>query len=171
MSSGVGLGVGAAIAALALEVVGAVPLLLAGSALVLVWIAGGRAGRVPGIPTRLPLVALAAGLIAIGLRALLTPAAPAGPVQLPAGNGPWTAAVVSVGSPKAGSRPAVIRLDAPAGITLAATLPWYPEVVPGDWIETIGAIQVGGSRASGGPRMPRSNMPYRSPKRGSRQGS
>lgn len=141
MSSGVGLGVGAAIGALTLEVVGAVPLLLSGFALVLVWIAGGRVGRVPGTPTRLPLVALAAGLITIGLRVLLTPAAPAGPVELPAGNGPWTAAVVSVGSPKSGSRPALIRLDAPTGITLAATLPWYPEVVPGDRIETTGAIQ------------------------------
>ena len=141
MSSGVGLGVGAAIGALTLEVVGAVPLLLGGFALVLAWIGGGRGGRVPGIPARLPFVALAAGLIAIALRALLMPGAPAGPVELPAGSGPWTAVVVSVGSPKAGSRPAVIQLDAPTGVTLAATLPWYPEVVPGDRIETTGAIQ------------------------------
>jgi competence protein ComEC len=141
MSSGVALGVGAVIGALALEVVGAVPLLLAGLALVLVWIAAGRAGEGPRIPARLRVMAVATGIVAIGLRALLMPAAPAGPVQLPAGNGPWTALVVSVGSPKAGSRPAVIQLDAPIGITLAATLPWYPEVIPGDRIETTGAIE------------------------------
>jgi competence protein ComEC len=86
-------------------------------------------------------MAVAIGLIAIGLRALLTPAPSAEPVQLPPGSGPWTAVVVSVGSPKAGSRPAVIQLDAPTDITVAATLPWYPEVVPGDRIQASGAIQ------------------------------
>ncbi|HEV2005276.1 MAG TPA: ComEC/Rec2 family competence protein, partial [Candidatus Limnocylindrales bacterium] len=141
MSSGVGLGVGAVIGALTLEVVGGVPILFGGLALVLVWVAGVRAGPGLGIPARFRLAAVAVGLIAIGLRALFTPAISADPVRLPTGNGPWTAAIVSVGSPKAGSRPAVIRLDAPLGITIAATLPWYPEVVPGDRIKTTGAIQ------------------------------
>jgi len=141
VSSGVGLGVGAVIGALTLEVVGAVPLLLGGLALVLVRIAGGHTGPGPRIPARLRLLAVAAGLIAISLRALLIPAGSATPAVLPGGDGPWTAVVVSVGSPKAGSRPAVILLDAPTDITIAATLPWYPEVVPGDRIETTGAIQ------------------------------
>ena len=141
MSSGVALGVGAVIGALALEVVGAIPLLLGGVALVLVRIAGAQAAARAPRPSRLRLMAVAAGLIAIGLRALLTPAVSAEPVQLPAGNGPWNAVVVSVGSPKAGTRPAVIRLEAPTGFTVAATLPWYPEVVPGDRIGATGAIQ------------------------------
>ena len=141
MSSGVALGVGAVIGALGLEVVGAVPLLLGGVALVLLRIASAQAAPGTALPSRLRLMAVATGLIAIGLRAALTPAASAEPVQLPPGNGPWTAVVVSVGSPKAGTRPTVIRLDSPTGITIAATLPWYPEVVPGDRIETTGAIQ------------------------------
>jgi competence protein ComEC len=141
VSSGVALGVGAVVGALTLEVVGAVPLLLGGVALVLVRIASAQATSGGAMSSRLRLMAVAVGLIAIGLRALVTPAASTEPVQLPEGNGPWTAAVVSVGSPKAGTRPAVIRLDAPIGITIAATLPWYPEVVPGDRIETTGAIQ------------------------------
>jgi len=141
VSSGVALGVGAVMGALALEVVGGMPLLLGGLALVLVQVAGSHAGRGRGIPARLRLLAVATGLIAISLRALLLPAGSTHPVALPTGTGPWKAAVVSVGSPKAGSRLAVITLDAPSGITIAATLPWYPEVVPGDRIETSGAIQ------------------------------
>jgi competence protein ComEC len=141
VSSGVALGIGAVIGALAIEVVGGMPLLLGGLALILVRIASGHAGPHPRIPSRLRLLALATGLIAIAVRALLSPAVPANPVDLPSGTGPWTATVVSVGSPKAGSRPAVIRLDVPSGITIAATLPWYPEVVPGDRIESSGALQ------------------------------
>ncbi len=140
MSSGVGLGIGAVIGALGVEIVGGAPLLLGGLALVLLGIAAGHAGRRETLG-RLRLPAVAAGLIAIGLRALLAPAGAAAPAVLPDGDGPWTAAVVSVGSPKAGSRPAVIHLEAPIDITVAATLPWYPEVVPGDRIETTGAIQ------------------------------
>ena len=47
---------------------------------------------------------------------------------------------VSVGAPREGSRPAVVRLDQPP-VTVAATLPWYPAVVPNDNVELAGRIR------------------------------
>lgn len=85
-------------------------------------------------------VPFAIGLLLIGLRAaVLTP--PAVTVALPSGSGPWTATVQSVSSPRNGTRPAVLAIEVPAGLVVAATLPWYPEVAPGDRVEVGGRLE------------------------------
>lgn len=145
MPSAVSLAIGVAAGALALEAAGAAPVVLAGSALLLVMWAlrqrgGAAADRHGPRGGGIGWAALALGLIAIGLRAGSAGTAHAGPAVLPTGDGPWSATVVSVGSPKAGTRPSVLQLDG-SGIVVAATLPWYPEVVPGDRIRTSGAIE------------------------------
>ena len=91
----------------------------------------GRAARLlPGL----------AGALLIGLR--VASAGPPPPlVAPPAGSGPWVALVESVGSPNAGNRPAVLAIEEPPGLRVAATLPWYPEVAPGDRIEVSGSIE------------------------------
>jgi competence protein ComEC len=81
-----------------------------------------------------------AGFVLIGLRIGLA-GPPAAAMALPAGSGPWTAVVESVGSPKVGSRPAVLLLSDPVGLRIAATLPWYPEVAPGDRVAVGGTLE------------------------------
>jgi hypothetical protein len=81
-----------------------------------------------------------AGFVLIGLRIGLAGPPPAA-MALPVGSGPWTAIVESVGSPKVGSRPAVLLLSDPAGLRIAATLPWYPEVAPGDRVAVGGTLE------------------------------
>jgi competence protein ComEC len=85
-------------------------------------------------------VPLAAGILVIGLRAAAI-GPPAIVHDLPGGSGPWRGTVESVSSPKAGSRPAVVALDEPAGLVVAATLPWFPEVAAGDRIEIDGRLE------------------------------
>ncbi|HEX8026532.1 MAG TPA: ComEC/Rec2 family competence protein, partial [Candidatus Limnocylindrales bacterium] len=55
--------------------------------------------------------------------------------------GPWTGTVVSVGSAKGATRPAVVQLDEPPGLVVAATLPWYPVVGADDRISLGGRIE------------------------------
>jgi competence protein ComEC len=130
------LALGAAGAALALDIVAPAPTALLGGALVLLSIAfRGRTRVARGT------LAITLGFLAIGLRGLAAPGAPSAQIALPAGDGPWTASVVTVGSPKDGSRPAIIAFEEPLGVTVATTLPWYPAVVPGDRIETTGSIR------------------------------
>ncbi|HEY2916713.1 MAG TPA: ComEC/Rec2 family competence protein, partial [Candidatus Limnocylindrales bacterium] len=80
------------------------------------------------------------GLLAVAIRAVGAPP-PAPVVHLPTGDGPWTAVVQSVSSPKAGTRPAVLVLESPPGLVVAATLPWYPEVAPGDRVAVDGGLE------------------------------
>lgn len=96
--------------------------------------------RRPGLVRTISPALAGAGLIALRLLAAPPDIAPAD-VQLPAGVGPWTAAVVSVGPLRAGDRPAVIELRAPAGLRLAATFPAWPMVVPGDTVEIDGELE------------------------------
>jgi len=81
-----------------------------------------------------------AGLLLIGLRSGLA-GPPPPPMPLPTGSGSWSAMVESVGSPKVGSRPAVLVLADPPGLRVAATLPWYPEVAAGDRVTVGGSLQ------------------------------
>src|SRR5262245_35328639 len=121
MSSAVTFALGAVAAALALDLVPAAAIVIAGAALVLARLA---------LRTRLPRVhwlALALGVAAIGLRGLMLAGGAGPPATLPSGDGPWTATVVSVGSEHGSNRPAVLQLDDPA-VLVAATLPWYPVV-------------------------------------------
>lgn len=87
------------------------------------------------------------GLIAVGIvlvagRSLLAPAVVTSVAdQLPAGDGPWAARIESIGAPRAGQQPAVVVLDAPAGMRIAGTLPGFPVVVPGDRVILNGALR------------------------------
>jgi competence protein ComEC len=80
------------------------------------------------------------GATVICLRSALA-GPPPPPLPLPAGSGPWVAVVESVGSPRDGSRPGIVDLVEIRGLRLAATLPWYPAVVPGDRIRIDGRPQ------------------------------
>ena len=87
-----------------------------------------------------PLV-LGAGLIV--LRLALFPSGPGALLAPPSGDGPWSLVVVSTGSPHDGHQSAT--LSTPTGVTpafeVAATLPRYPEVVPGDPVRVDGQIR------------------------------
>ncbi|HEX5591689.1 MAG TPA: ComEC/Rec2 family competence protein [Candidatus Limnocylindrales bacterium] len=149
MGISTGLAVGAVAAALILapEAAGAPRLaasvLLAAVALAAAsWLAGllwrGRAAA----SRRRGAIAIAAGTGAIALRLVLAPpVVPAIDVPLPPGDGPWSAVVISVGPLREGNRPAVVELGDPAGIRLAATLPAWPAVVPGDRISISGELE------------------------------
>ena len=129
------LAAGAAIAALTVgaddrRLLGA---LVAAAGLLLVvspWLSRGR---------RIGLVALAVGILSIALRAGLGPPG-AVPSGSPDGNGPWTMLVETVGSPREGHQVATVRTvtGGSTGFRLAATLPRYPAVEPGDRITVEG---------------------------------
>lgn len=88
------------------------------------------------------ILATAAGATAIALRLLVAPPAmPPTDAPLPSGSGPWTAVVSSVGSLREGRRPAVVEIGMPAGLRLAASLPAWPVVVPGDLVEVDGELE------------------------------
>ena len=131
------LAVGAAAAALALPFGGPVVALLAGSSLLLAASGLRIAGR-PGMWRRLAPIAV--GVVAIGFRGVEGGKAPP-PGPLPGGDGPWVAAVQSVSAPRAGARPAIVLLESSTPVIVAATLPWYPPVVPGDRIGLTGRIR------------------------------
>jgi competence protein ComEC len=84
-------------------------------------------------------LALVFGALAVAIRGLSMPLAP-GLVGAPGDAGPWPMIVESIGSPRGGHQVATLRtLDAgPAGFRLAATLPRYPPIEPGDRIEVDG---------------------------------
>ena len=84
-------------------------------------------------------IAVSVGAAAIALRVAAGPSAP--PLSgVPDGRGPWTMLVETVGSPRDGQQVATLRTVAagPAGFRLAATLPRYPAIEPGDTVEVEG---------------------------------
>ena len=88
---------------------------------------------------RVAVAALAVGLLSIGVRAGLGPSAP--PLTgAPTGSGPWSMVVETVGSPREGHQAATLRtsVDGPTGFRLAATLPRYPPIEPGDRLTVEG---------------------------------
>jgi competence protein ComEC len=129
------LAAGAAIAALTVGA-GGRPLLamlvVAAGLLLLVglWLPHGR---------RVGLLALTVGILSVALRVGVGPAA-AALSGSPAGSGPWTMVVEAVGSPREGHQVATVRTvsGGPSGFRLAATLPRYPPVEPGDRISLEG---------------------------------
>jgi competence protein ComEC len=98
-----------------------------------------RADVAPGLVRRL--VPLALGLLVIGGRGVAGGEAGTGPVAIPPGTGPWVGVVETVGAPRDGDRPATIRLEGDASFLVAATLPWYPSVAPGDRVQVHGSIR------------------------------
>ncbi|MBA3876327.1 MAG: DNA internalization-related competence protein ComEC/Rec2 [Anaerolinea sp.] len=103
------------------------------------WLLGATGGQRELTRT---IVASAAGAGAIALRLLVAPSmAPPADMTLPDGGGPWTATIRSIGSLREGTRPAVVELREPFEIRLAATLPAWPAVVPGDIVEIGGELE------------------------------
>lgn len=93
-------------------------------------------------------VVLGAGLIALRLAVI-----PVGPPPLqspPAGSGPWVLVVEATGSPRDGRQSATLRTPpgSSPSYTVAATLPRYPPVIPGDQVIVDG------------PMRPRPDSPY-----------
>jgi competence protein ComEC len=88
---------------------------------------------------RAPLAAIAVGSSLIVLRATVV-APPPAPDGAPEGAGPWTMVVESVSSPRDGDQVATLRTveGRTDGFRLAATLPRYPPVEPGDIVDVEG---------------------------------
>ena len=85
------------------------------------------------------LIAAAIGIVAIAVRGASMPAA----TELagtPSGDGPWRMLVESIGSPRDGHQVATLRtLDGGLnGFRVAATLPRYPSIEPGDRVGVDG---------------------------------
>ncbi len=137
------------------------------SAWLAVGVAAGAAGRMAGLP---PAAAIVAGLLLIalallpgtdraaglrraavaagvgaallGLRVAAAPVGDPPPPLAAAGAAPWTADVVSVGTPKDGAQLVrlALRTDG-APVVVAATLPIYPTVAAGAAIVVDGRLQ------------------------------
>jgi competence protein ComEC len=88
------------------------------------------------------LLPVLAGAALIVLRLAVAPAGPAALDLPPTGDGPWTLVVSSTGSPRDGQQVATLRTppDAAVPFTVAATLPRYPVVIPGDRVVVDGRI-------------------------------
>ena len=132
------LAVGAVAGALALDVLSPLVLLLAAGCVLGVAIAL-LASRRPVDARKAAVVGL--GALAIGFRGLAAHAPVVTTTALPSGDGPWVGVVQSVGAPRAGARPALIQLESDPPMLVAATLPWFPPVVPSDRVEISGGIR------------------------------
>ena len=113
--------------------------------LAVVLTAGALAGLAVVVTVGAPrarIVAVGLGVAAIVVRSILLPSPPA-VAGTPAGSGPWSMVVETVGSPRDGHQVATVRtIDAgPDGFRLAATLPRYPLIEPGDRIEVTGRLR------------------------------
>ena len=105
--------------------------------------------RIP-IPARAGVVAAAVGALLVAVRLAVAPVG-ATTTSAPEGRGPWTMLVETVGAPREGRQVATLRLvntgnARDTGTTalttavtrLAATLPRYPPLEPGDRVEVTG---------------------------------
>ncbi len=93
-----------------------------------------------GAAACLPIV-LGAGAIVV--RLALVPAGPPPLERPPDGDGPWRLVVEAVGSPREGQQTATLGTppDGSAVFRVAATLPRYPAVIPGDRVVVAGSIR------------------------------
>jgi len=135
------LAIGAIAAALAAEriginQVGAVVALAMAALLVL-----GELGPRGSSGRRVWPIVIGAGLIAA--RLALMPAATAQLDEPPAGRGPWSLVVVTTGPPRDGQQIATLAtpVETRPPFQVAATLPRYPVVVPGDRVDVDGVIR------------------------------
>ena len=133
------LALAAAGAALLGPVAGPLPVILVAFALGLLSVASRVAGR-RWVRRTDP---AAIGLLLIGLRLALDPPAAAvdGAATLPGTEGPWTGSVVTISALRQGTQPAVVQLDPPATVAVAATLPRFPAIVPGDRVTLMGRLR------------------------------
>src|SRR4051794_19657364 len=80
-----------------------------------------------------------AGAIVIAIRVGAGPQPPA-TLALPDGAGPWRAVVESISAPRGGQQSATLELDG-VSVRVAATLPRFPAVEPGDAVAVSGRIE------------------------------
>ncbi len=100
----------------------------------------GEARPTVGARTFIPLVV---GAALIAARLALVPTGPAPLDVPPEGDGPWRLIVESTGSPRDGQQVAtlVTPADTMPAFRVAATLPRFPEIVPGDRVVVEGSIR------------------------------
>jgi competence protein ComEC len=124
-------------------VVGAAAASLGDPRLVVASLAAAAVGSAAAIAVRHErrprLITLAIGAAAVVGRSVLFPTG-AVAEGMPDGSGPWRMVVESVGSPREGNQVATLHTvpGASPGFRLAATLPRYPEIAPGDEIDVEG---------------------------------
>lgn len=87
------------------------------------------------------LLVAALAALAIAVRLMVVPGPAPAPVDLPTSRGPWRAAVESLSAPRDGQQPATIRLDG-LEIRVAATLPRFPAIEPGQVVEVTGSLEL-----------------------------
>ncbi len=134
------LAVGATAGSLAIGLAPDAVAVLVGPALLLLAVAAHALGR--GAASR-RLTVLAVGVLAITLRSTAAGEPKPTSSAIPAGDGPWVATIQTVGAPRAGTRPAtmLLELEDAQPVRVAATLPWFPAVVPGDRVGVSGRIR------------------------------
>ena len=115
---------------------------LAMAAALLLMLAGAMPGRFRHrhVP---PAVAILCAAAALAVRLAILPPPPVDAVALPDGDGTWHGVVVATGAPREGHQVATIELlDGGTGtVRLAATLPRYPIVAPGQRIVVEGRLE------------------------------
>ncbi|HEU4921292.1 MAG TPA: ComEC/Rec2 family competence protein, partial [Candidatus Limnocylindrales bacterium] len=127
---------GAVLAALVAAQAQAPLLVLAAAAVAAAcWAVGGHVRRA----RRLGLVA--AGSLVIALRLVAAPAPPPTAAPIPDGDGPWNGVVMTVGAVREGSQVATLRLAVEGESAVAATLPRFPEIEPGQRVVVEGSIR------------------------------
>lgn len=140
MARSVRLAVGAVAAALAAERLGAnylgAAVALAVATLLVLGEVGQRSRIRPGWP-------LVVGAALVAARVLVFPAATTSLEVAPDGNGPWSLVVLATGSPRDGHQVATLGTppDASPAFVVAATLPRYPAIAPGDRVVVDGSIR------------------------------
>ena len=112
---------------------------------------GPNGARTRHLVTRATLIA--GGVVLIGARLMLAGSPDGGRVgELPSESGPFVGTVESIGSPKAGQRSAIVRIDAGDShpqIRLAAQLPRFPAIGPADRVRLSGTIEAPGADSYG----------------------
>ncbi|MFI5226983.1 MAG: hypothetical protein ACHQ3P_09940, partial [Candidatus Limnocylindrales bacterium] len=97
------------------------------------------------------LLPLLVGVVLVAVRILVGGPGSASTIGLPetmSGDGPWLASVIAVGSPRDGRQTATVELrserpdGADSAIRIAATLPRYPAIRPGQLIRIGGRLEM-----------------------------
>jgi competence protein ComEC len=110
---------------------------LAAMLMTLAIVAGAGRSRPARAAARAAVTAFAGAMI-VALRLLGSDSEPT--ASLPQGDGPWRGVVQSISAPKGGTQSATIELE-PSGIQVAATLPRFPEIAPGDGVAVGGRLE------------------------------
>ncbi len=146
MSGSGWLAIGAVVAALVAPSAGALVVALAAGGVALGLVAttrrNGQARAEHGRSLR-HAIPVALGALALGIRLVLGGiGGPAPQPPIPDGRGPWSATVETRGSNRDGQQVTTLRVNGAVGsLLVAASLPRFPEVEPGDVVTVDGAIE------------------------------